>query len=335
MITEIASYITANRKELGLPPEPVNKMNFFKIGGNPWGQGRINFLAFHADDTEPVLFIKTMREPDKDESLRHEYEIVTKLALYEKLAPFLPLPIHMVNLSGRDVIIQNACHGKRMLSTLSRSPVLYFQKDTIVGNFTRALEFITLFTICGKRDVDIDAFRQMITEPMTTFYQEYNHSKEHVTALVKLLDRITDEMGSDPVITTLHGDYSATNIFLGSDNHMKIIDWETATENGLPFFDLFYFMSKYIHNLKILPKNRWRRVRSAYFDKNWLSKVIRQTVEEYCRRTGYSIELARLVFPLHFFNKARIKYSMRGRGPAQPWMELFEFSLHNLDKLRF
>jgi len=172
-------------------------------------------------------------------------------------------------------------------------------------------------------------------EPMVKFYRGYDHSMERNSILLKLLDRINEEMENNPVITTLHGDYSATNIFLGSDHQTKIIDWETATENGLPFIDLFYFMSKYIHNLKIMPKNRWQRVESAYFGKNWLAKVIGDIVKEYCERTGYGIDLARLVFPLHFLNRAQIKYAMRGRGPARPWVELFELSVRNLDRLRF
>ena len=335
MIYEISNYLLENREKLELPQGQGSTLNFFKIGGNPWKHGRINFLIFYKGHSEPVLFVKVMRERDKNESLRHEYNIIKRVASCEKLALFLPLPVHIVNLSGRDVMIQKACHGERMLSFLSTSPILYFQKDTIVKNFSRALEFITLLNTYQKNHINIDEFRNCIIEPIKHFYKEYYYSKEDNSALVKLLDRISHLMENNPLTTILHGDFSATNIFLGSNNQMKIIDWETATANGLPFFDLFYFMSKYIHNLKVLPKNRWRRVESSYFGKNCLSEVIKHTVDEYCRQTSFSIELARLIFPLHFLNKAQIKYAMRGRDLAQPWMELFESSIRNLDKLCF
>ena len=46
MISEIANFLEENRRELGLPDERGRALKFFKIGGNPWGEGRINFLAF-------------------------------------------------------------------------------------------------------------------------------------------------------------------------------------------------------------------------------------------------------------------------------------------------
>lgn len=335
MIHKIADYLKEHQKELDLRSSMESDLTFFKVGGNPWGNGRINFLVFNKEQSEPILFVKSMRERDKDESLRREYNIIKKLASYRELTPFLPLPVHMASLSGHDVMLQKACHGERIQASLSKSPILHFQKQTIEGNFSRSLEFITTFNKSIQNESSPAEFRREIIDPFLSFYEGYGCSNQNRIALTRLLEKLCQIMGDSPIITPIHGDYSATNIFVDLQNQIKIIDWETATENSLPFLDLFYFMSKYIHNLKTLPKDRWQRVKRSYFGNGWLSGLIHKTVHEYCEQTLFSVELGRSLFPLHFLNKARIKYSMRGREQAQLWMNLFEYSMHNLDNLCF
>ena len=335
MLSELSTYLREHWEEFGLSDRQDSNLSFFKVGGNPWNKGRVNFLIFGETQIEPVLFAKFMREKNQNDSIKREYSLINKLASNEKLAAFLPLPIRLLNLTHHDVIIQKACHGVRMISSLSKSPILLFQKDKIVSNFSYALKFVILLNKYIKNHLEQTEFKRTILDPIVTFYKEYEPLEQKNFALAKSLDQIYERMKDYPFSTPLHGDYSATNIFIESKNQIKIIDWETATENGLPFWDLFYFISKYIHNLKILPKNRWQRVQQCYFGNNWLSKLIRETVYEYCRQTGFSIELARILFPLHFLIKAKFKYSMRGKEPAQLWMNLFEFSLDNSDKLCF
>ncbi len=334
MIHTIAHYINGHRKELDLPSGAGSDLAFFKVGGNPWGKGRINFLVFDKEQSEPLLFVKSMREKDRDESLRHEYIMINNLASYRELVPYLPLPVHLGSLAGHDIMIQKACHGERILASLSRSPILHFQKQTMANNFSRSLEFITKLHTSVRNEPSSAEFRRGIIDPFLSFYDGFG-SDQNRTALARLLEEISTIMGGSPITTPMHGDYSATNIFIDLDNQIKIIDWETAAEKGLPFLDLFYFMSKYIHNLKIPPRDRWQRVIRSYFGNTWLSGLIGETVREYCQKTGFSIELGRALFPLHFLNKARIKYSMRGKEPAQLWMNLFEYSINNRDNLCF
>ncbi|MDM7988283.1 MAG: hypothetical protein QUS13_13215 [Smithella sp.] len=335
MIRQIAEYLHEHREELDLPSGLRSDFSFLKVGGNPWEKGRINFLVFNRDESAPVLFIKGIREKDKDESLRREYSLIQKLASHRELIPFLPLPIHMVSLSGQDVLIQKACRGERMLASLSKSSLLHFQKKTISGNFYRAMEFVSILNTSVQSPLSPTELKSKILSPFISFYEDYGCSERNKIALERLLDKVCHLMGDSPCGTLIHGDCSATNIFLDTPNQIKIIDWETASENSLPFLDLFYFMSKYIHNLKIMPKNRWERVRYAYFGKNWFSDLISKTVQEYCEQTHVSPELGHVIFPLHFLNKARIKYSMRAKEQTEPWMNLFEYSMNNLDDLCF
>lgn len=335
MIHTIAEYIHEHRDELQVPPGKSSDLSFFKIGGNPWEKGRINFLVFNKDGIEPVLFVKGMREKEKNESLRNEYDMMQRFASYPDLAPFLPLPVHLVTLSGHDVMLQKACHGERIQACVSQSRILHFQKQTMSDHFSRSLEFITVFNRSAQNNASPTEFERDIVAPFVSFYEDYGCTDRHKIALTRLFENVCDIMGDTPITTPLHGDYSATNIFVDSHDQIKIIDWETAAEKGMPFLDLFYFMSKYVHNLKIMPRDRWQRVRRAYFGNGWLTDLIRKTVHGYCEQTSLSPDLGRALFPLHFLNKAKIKYSMRGREQTQPWMDLFEYSMDHIDGLCF
>jgi thiamine kinase-like enzyme len=335
MVGEISHYLNEHWEELGFPGVKRPELRFFKVGGNPWAEGRINFLVFDQEHTEPFLFVKIVRDLASNPSIRREYSLLRRLAENESLSAFLPVPIHLITLSGRDVLLQRACHGTRMISTLSGSPFLQFQKAAMSMNFSRALEFIHILNTQQKKYVTEAEFLESIVEPLRLFYDEYEDSREKKSRFADLLSRLGSQMGGAFFVTPVHGDYSATNIFIESNGRTKIIDWETAMDEGLPFWDLFYFMSKYIHNMKIYPKDRWNRVLSYYLGRGWLSQLIHRTVDEYCQKTGFDATLGRLIFPLHFLHKARIKDSMRGREPAQPWIKLFESSMQNLDRLCF
>ena len=335
MVGEISHYLKKHWEELGYSGDGNADLHFFKVGGNPWDEGRINFLVFDSGQAEPVLFVKIVRDSVSNPSIQREYSIMKQLEEDEALSPYLPVPIHLVNISGRDMLLQRACHGTRMISLLSRSPFLQFQKNTLSMNFSRALEFVSILNTHRKKCLTETQFRETVLAPLRLFYDAYGDSEEKKGRLIELLERLVAKMSGAFFVTPIHGDYSATNIFIESDGQMKIIDWETVREEGLPFWDLFYFMSKYIHNMKIYPKNRWDRVLSVYLGRGWLSQMVHGTIDEYCRKTGFDVSLGRLIFPLHFLNKATIKDTMRGREAAQPWIRLFELSMQNLDQLCF
>ena len=335
MLSELSKYVAYNWNELGLTESPQGHLSFFKVGGNPWEEGRINFLIFDEKGCDPILFAKLIREESKKASIKKEYAIMQKIANYDALASFLPLPIRRISIAEHDVILQRVCHGRRLITSMSRSRLIYFQKETIKNSFEKALKFLIPFNKIMKRQVGTEEFREAVTEPLSFFYRTFEPSDSKNSRLASILEDVEKKMKGQPLVMPVHGDYSATNIFVEQDDRITVIDWETAIECGLPFIDLFYFMTKYIHNLKVAPRDRWQRVLHAYFSHNWFSGLIRETVQEYCRQTDFSIELARILFPLHFLIKAKIKYSMRGKEPAQLWMNLFEFSLDNSDKLCF
>ena len=335
MLYELSRYLEENRNELELPEGKRGEFRFLKAGGNPWNEGRINFLVFDEGKREPLLFIKVMRKGGENDSIDREYRIMEMIAAEDELAPFLPLPIKRISISGHRVIIQRACHGKRLLTFMSTHRTLYFQKEMIEKAFRYALTFAVPFNKLIKRQAGSGEFRKTVTEPLSFFYRTFEPSDSKNSRIASILEDVEKKMKGQPLVMPVHGDYSATNIFVEQDDRITVIDWETAIECGLPFIDLFYFMTKYIHNLKVAPRDRWQRVLHAYFSHNWFSGLIRETVQEYCRQTGFSIELARILFPLHFLIKTKIKYTMRGKGPAQLWMDLFEHSLNDEDNLCF
>jgi len=333
MLNEIANTIIKSRHAFSLSEQDCRNLSFLKVGGNPWAEGRINYLVFTEGSTEPVLFVKMIRERAKGVALQREYELLQQLASHNAVAPFLPLPAALLSPGDHPILVQGVCRGRRLISSLSKSPFLFHQQSRIARNFHQASRFLKVLNGNIQQTLRIEDFHRLFTEPLLSFERALMGKNDPV------MEAYLGEVGKQAVtclfLTPLHGDYSATNIFLEPQGDLKIIDWETGSSNGLPLCDLFYFMTKYIHNLKILPKNRWRRVETAYFGKTRISGLIEETVLDYCTSMKIPVHAARLILPFHFLLKAKTKFSMRSREMTAPWYSLFRSALKHERDLCF
>ena len=86
MVGEISQYLKQHWAELGFPGDRSPNLSFFKVGGNPWEEGRINFLVFDVGQSEPLLFVKIVRDSTSNPAIRREYTIMKRLAEDEALS---------------------------------------------------------------------------------------------------------------------------------------------------------------------------------------------------------------------------------------------------------
>jgi len=333
MLDDITKAIINNRHAFSLSEPDCRNLSFLKVAGNPWAEGRINYLVFTESSPKPVLFVKMAREDVKGTALNREYDLLQQMASHDAVAPFLPPPLFLLSPEDHPVMVQGVCQGRQILSSLSKSPFLFHLKGRITHHFQQASRFLMVLNEDIRQPLGQEDFHRLFTDPLLSFERALTGKNDPV------MEAYLEEVGKQAVtslfMTPIHGDYSATNIFLEPHGGLKIIDWETGSPNGLPCCDLFYFMTKYIHNLKLLPKNRWRRVERSYFSKSWISRLIGEVVLSYCETMNVPVHAARLMLPFHFLLKAKTKFSMRGREMTAPWYDLFRFALNHEKDLCF
>ncbi len=332
MLNEIANTIIKSRHAFSLSEQDCRNLSFLKVGGNPWAEGRINYLVFTEGSTAPVLFVKMTGNAQRRRTPKGIRASAT--AGESQCRCSLPSPTCCLLSPGdHPILVQGVCRGRRLISSLSKSPFLFHQQSRIARNFHQASRFLKVLNGNIQQTLRIEDFHRLFTEPLLSFERTLMGKNDPV------MEAYLEEVGKQVVtclfLTPLHGDYSATNIFLEPQGDLKIIDWETGSSNGLPLCDLFYFMTKYIHNLNILPKNRGRRGETAYFGKTRISGLSEETVLDYCTSMKIPVHAARLILPFHFLLKAKTKFSMRSREMTAPWYSLFRSALKHERDLCF
>jgi hypothetical protein len=336
MLRELTDYIHGHRGDFGLAPGQADAIAFFKVAGNPWAEGRVNFLVFDAAQPEPFIFVRMGRDQQADAALGREHELLRTLGTYPALAPFLPLPVVLLHLGGHPILLQSVCRGTRILSETSRRPFLFGSGKNVARHFREALGFVASLNAAVRCPLSRENLARRFATPLISFYRDAGGEGKRMAALANLFADAENLCPDVLFLTPVHGDYSATNVFREPSGQIKVIDWETAIPAGLPCIDFFYFITKYVHNLKTFPRDRWTRVLQAYTAPGGVfPSLVRRHVGEYCRTVKLPVAVARLLFPLHFLHKAVIKTSMRGKDPARPWVALFEAALDARDRLSF
>lgn len=96
-----------------------------------------------------------------------------------------------------------------------------------------------------------------------------------------------------------HGDPGTWNLLATTDGRVAFLDWEAGEPDGLPLWDLFYFMRSFGVTVARAAGTRdsLAAFERAYLPDTELSRALREAVRESCLRTEMPMEL---VMPLFY-----------------------------------
>ena len=148
-------------------------------------------------------------------------------------------------------------------------------------------------TVAPQSPIDMaTSFQQLVDR----FAEIYKPSREHQDYLNDLVARLRE---NPPPAVFQHGDPGTWNLLITTEDKVAFLDWENATEHGIPIWDLLYFFRSYCvaagqksGNHGVLPA-----VEHYMFDHSPLSDFIVDAFRRYCQRVGLD---AGLVEPLFF-----------------------------------
>ena len=152
---------------------------------------------------------------------------------------------------------------------------------------------LSTHTVVSQPPIDMaDSFQQLVDR----FSEIYKPNRDHQEYLNGLVKRIRD---NPPPAVFQHGDPGTWNLLVTGEDKVAFLDWENATQHGVPIWDLLYFLRAYCvatgqksGNHGVLPA-----VEHYMIEQSPLSPFIIDAFERYCQR----VELrAELVEPLFF-----------------------------------
>jgi len=182
-------------------------------------------LAFEPGAERPAKALKFARVPEAEPGLECEAEVLRRLAEERPDLAGVPRLLGQGFRSGRLAVVQEAVAGRSLLETLRPQNF-----EEVALQVTRLLIELAR---SGEPD-PVEGRRRLVAEPLKWF-------EEHFGALldVRLL---LDGLGEVPAAVE-HRDCSPWNVLRTPQGEPVLLDWESATPDGLPGLDLVYFLA--------------------------------------------------------------------------------------------
>ncbi len=316
MIEAVRSEIRARGTELGFAGEP----SVLQVGGASWRGGRVHFAVVRHAGT-PALFARVTRNPADAARLSAERDLLTRLAASAHYAAHVAEPLFYSEVSGRHVLCERAVHGRR----LSAARSLEFGAAGLERGLAVALPLAIDLARAAPEEVGRGRYESVVLDPLRAFWLAAGGRHLEIDAA---LAAVMDGLGARPRLVVTHGDFIAKNMHVDRSGRAVLIDWETATAQGLPLVDLHYFITRWAYVSGAPWREKADRVRRFYTRDTGARELARRKLAADCAALDLPGALVAPMQHLHFLYKARIKAETTSLDNAvtQEWLELFSES---------
>ncbi|RIK43636.1 MAG: hypothetical protein DCC55_05190 [Chloroflexi bacterium] len=139
----------------------------------------------------------------------------------------------------------------------------------------------------------------------TRFMQIYRLTAEQQTFLAAQLDALRTSRAPLPLVFQ-HGDPGPWNVMVTESGRVAFLDWEAAEVEGLPLWDLFYFLRSYcIGAARTLGiRDPLAGFTYQFLGETPLSHLINTAIRCYCTRIGLSSQLVEPLFYTCWMHRA-------------------------------
>ncbi len=276
------------------PPEyliSLGKDAGLDLSGYRWGVaagGRYNakkivFYLFNESSESPEIVVKLTRSPEFNVRLESEYRALTFLH-EKKLAPAgsFPEPLFHGYHAGLMVVGQGVIDGALFSKRTTGAPDCRYLLATVDWLIALALKSKDPIS---ANSMDVAATLKILLDRLCEIYKM---TPEHSEFLAQQIDTLGRSNREFPLVFQ-HGDAGSWNVLITRDDRIAYVDWEAAEPNGLPLWDLFYFLKTYG---TIMFRREGMRDSLQAFTKNFLnatdigSRLIDST-RRYCESVGF------------------------------------------------
>lgn len=118
---------------------------------------------------------------------------------------------------------------------------------------------------------------------LNRFVQIYDPSPEHRAFLAEQVRLVAQHTGAFPAVFQ-HGDPGTWNVMVTKNEQVAFLDWEAAEPQGMPLWDLFYFIRSYSGDIARARGigNRVQGFAQQLLATSPLNDVFCKTVQQYC-----------------------------------------------------
>jgi thiamine kinase-like enzyme len=292
-----------NSVEMGSPPEYLQTLASqagIDIQQYRWGLAahgeystrKVLFYLFKSEDESPEYIVKLVRNSAYNSRLENEYHALS--TLWGKgvgALNFLPKPVFFGYHNNLAILGETAIAGKSFRTMTGNHPDCTYTRLAVQHLTELGVEFLDPYsTTPGKA-------AETLNRLFESFIRIYQPNSKVQTFLEKQIVSIASYEGFFPLVFQ-HGDPGTWNILVTSKGDVFFLDWESAERNGVPLWDLFYFLRSYAVGFarKAGIRDAVRGFEQQFlFDKQFSHFTI-EALYNYCQRLKLPVVLVEPLF---------------------------------------
>lgn len=199
----------------------------------------IVFVRF-GDNSEPALVAKVPRLPGDHARLEKEATMLEAAHGWHNGGfDSIPRVVAFEEYGHHKMLIETALVGRAM------NPV--FVQNNLDLSLKTGMKWLLDFHSATRHRVENTEnwFARQVDSPVHLIEKALDLTPNEQKLIVRMRELVAPLRHTDLPVVVSHNDFSHPNIMLCADNGLGVVDWELADADGLPAFDLFFFL-KYI-----------------------------------------------------------------------------------------
>jgi len=265
-----------------------------------YNSNKVVFYLFEPTKTTPDVVVKMTRFPEFNHRLEHEYRALSLLAERGYVgSETFPQPLFLDYYNNLALLGLKAVNGQPFRKRTHANVHCPIARDAIKW-------IIQLGAASADRTV---ATPERIGDVLTNLFDQvtaiYQLTRNEKSFLRRQIAALVDARTPIPVVFQ-HGDAGAWNIVVSADDRVTFLDWETAEPQGMPLWDLFYFIRSFATRIS---RRQGNRDTLAGFDRlclrpSPLSALQSEATARYCEQVGVDKHLIEPLFYTCWLHRA-------------------------------
>jgi hypothetical protein len=286
-------------------------INYLGIPGSVEG-GTTTFLAFGDKYSKPVFAVKVHRDPDGQDLILNERDILNYLQVKGGLlAASVPQVILCERIGHTWVLVQSILEGRPMCAKVTNNGIP--KVEEAAEKFDLACRWLSNMHVVTQEN-EVLKFEEARKDTLNII-QEFPNTFELSNEEYGFVQKIADNLNflSYAGLFLRHGDFCRHNILIDrcrGKTKISVIDWTFGRRAALPLHDLLFFVTTYFLQVRKhhgIP-GFTRAFEYTFFDKSSYSELVKRYIAEYCQQIGIDLSLIKPLFAIFLMNQAILEY---------------------------
>lgn len=254
---------------------------------------KVLFFLTAPDQQTPSYIVKMTRDPAFNVRLENEYQALATLYARGVGSPeTLPQPLFCGHHAALAIVGESIIAGEPFAKKTQRKancPALQAAIHFLVTLGTATADS----TAATPRQV-----AQALQTLFSRFQAIYSLTPAHAAFLAEQIQQISNCAAAFPLVFQ-HGDPGPWNMLVTPSGQVAVLDWEAAEAQGMPLWDLFYFLRSYALDIARAGgvNDGLQGFAQQVLADTPLSQLMVETVHDYCQAIGLP---ATVVLPLFY-----------------------------------